>query len=75
LSGIIGTLSPTTLLLTGVAVALAVLLAVVMLRRPKPTRPAAGRGVRADVIYCEQCGAQSSATKQFCEKCGAKLKP
>jgi hypothetical protein len=74
LSGIMSTLSPTTLLLSGIVVVLAVLLVVVMLRRPKPSRPTVSQPARADVVYCEQCGAQSSATKQFCEKCGAKLK-
>jgi hypothetical protein len=66
------TFSPTTLLLSGVAVALVVIL-VVMLRRPKPTR--AATSPRTDLAYCEQCGAQSPSAKQFCEKCGAKLKP
>jgi preprotein translocase subunit SecG len=75
LSGTTSTLSPTTLLLTGVIVVLVVLIALVMLRRSKPTGPATTRGLRAGVIYCEQCGAQSPATKQFCEKCGAKLQP
>jgi len=73
LSNIIGTLSQTTLLLTGVIIVLAVLLTVVTLRRPKSAGPAIGAGVRADVIYCRQCGTQNPAAHKFCEKCGAKL--
>jgi secreted PhoX family phosphatase len=69
----IGTLSQTDLLLIGAVIVLVALIAVVMLRRPRPGGRAAGRGVRAEVIYCKKCGTRSSTANQFCEKCGAKL--
>jgi ribosomal protein L40E len=71
----LGPLSQTDLLLVGAIVVLIALIAVIMLRRRKPSSLAIGQGTAANLIYCEQCGAQSPSAKQFCEKCGAKLKP
>jgi hypothetical protein len=72
---LIGMLSQTDLLLIGVVVVLAVLFAVVMLRRPRSVGRATGATVGANIMYCRKCGAQNAVTQQFCEKCGAKLRP
>jgi sugar lactone lactonase YvrE len=75
LGNITGSPSQTDLLLVGVIIVLIALIAMTMLRRRRARGPSTRQVARANLIYCEQCGAQSSAEKQFCEKCGAKLKP
>ena len=70
-SAIMGTVSQSTLMLIGIIIIVGVVLAVVTLRRRNPRRSV--KGVKTDVKYCMECGAQNPAANQFCRKCGTNL--
>jgi hypothetical protein len=72
---VLGMLQPTDLLVIGgIVLVAAILVALVLRAHGKPTGPATdARSSEKGVVYCVHCGSQNATGNEFCGKCGAKV--